>query len=65
MEILQATIQDKREGGEWYSRIDADGEVISSLRDEKYQTQENIVDSWKCPYHNARMCLEMIKRLAN
>ncbi|KAB7671772.1 AGE family epimerase/isomerase [Bacillus sp. B1-b2] len=54
---------DTRDGGEWYSRIDAEGQIISSLRDEKYQTPENIVDSWKCPYHNARMCLEMMRRL--
>lgn len=62
---IQASIHDQREGGEWYSRIDANGEVISSLRDTKYYSQENIVDSWKCPYHNARMCLEMIKRLTD
>jgi len=60
---IKQYILDDREGGEWYARIDEEGEVISSFHDEKFQSPGDIVDSWKCPYHNARMCLEMIKRL--
>lgn len=44
---------DKREGGEWYSEISFDG-VPHSHKEE--------VGPWKCPYHNGRMCLEIIKR---
>ncbi len=43
-----------RENGEWYWSIRADGSV-------------NRVDDkagfWKCPYHNSRMCLEILERL--
>lgn len=62
---IQEYMLDGRPGGEWLSRMDEEGEAISSLRSSKYTTPENIVDSWKCPYHNARMCLEMIRRLGN
>lgn len=43
---------DTREGGEWYSEVDAQGEPI----------HKPIVEPWKCPYHNGRMCFEIIKR---
>ena len=26
--------------------------------------EKGMVHAWKCPYHNGRMCLEMIQRLA-
>ena len=42
-----------RQNGEWYWEISNDGEKI--LGDEK-------VSSWKCPYHNSRMCLEIMQR---
>ena len=47
-------IIDKREGGEWHSELTGENVVI---------TTKPIVDEWKCPYHNGRMCIEMIKRL--
>lgn len=40
---------------EWYESIGADG-----IRDPK----QALVHPWKCPYHNGRMCLEMMERLA-
>lgn len=40
--------------GEWYESIRADG-----TRD----MGQALVHSWKCPYHNGRMCMEMIERL--
>lgn len=39
--------------GEWYWGIRDDGSVMD----------EDKVGIWKCPYHNARACLEMIRRL--
>lgn len=40
--------------GEWFWSIKADGTV--NLLDDK-------AGFWKCPYHNARACMEVIKRL--
>jgi mannobiose 2-epimerase len=40
--------------GEWYYRIDGNYQPILSY---------DKVGFWKCPYHNARMCIELIKRL--
>ncbi len=45
-------IIDKTAGGEWYSELD--GNEVPSTKP--------TVDPWKCPYHNGRMCLEIIKR---
>lgn len=42
--------------GEWFWRIKADGEV---------DTAEPKVSVWKGPYHNVRMCLEMMRRLGD
>lgn len=42
-----------REQGEWYRRVDADGNP---------EPGHEIVGPWKCPYHNARACLEVMKR---
>lgn len=52
---IRESIVDKREGGEWFSQVDAEG---------NYAKFKPTVDPWKCPYHNGRMCLEAIKRLA-
>ncbi len=40
--------------GEWYWSVRADGTV--NLTDDR-------AGFWKCPYHNGRMCLEMLARL--
>jgi mannobiose 2-epimerase len=39
--------------GEWHSRLTAQGEPLPGL---------DMVDSWKCPYHNTRAMLEISKR---
>ena len=44
---------DTRVGGEWIQEVDVLNQPVSSLP---------LVGIWKCPYHNTRMCLEMIKR---
>jgi len=43
-----------REYGEWYWGVVRDGSSVTS--DEK-------AGSWKCPYHNSRMCFEIISRI--
>lgn len=50
---IKNNIVDKREGGEWYSQLDENG-VPADFK--------AVVDPWKCPYHNGRMCLEIINR---
>jgi len=42
--------------GDWHWRVKADGEVDRA---------EPKVSEWKCPYHSVRMCLEMMRRLAD
>lgn len=44
---------DRRPGSEWFSGLD----------EERRPIQKAIVDPWKCPYHNGRMCLEVMKRV--
>lgn len=44
---------DPREGSEWFWSVDAQGKPA----------EKPIVEPWKCPYHNGRMCMEVIKRL--
>jgi mannose/cellobiose epimerase-like protein (N-acyl-D-glucosamine 2-epimerase family) len=45
-----------RVNGDWFWRVRADGSVDRELPK---------VSEWKCPYHSVRMCLEMMRRLAN
>ena len=55
-DYIKDSVVDKREGGEWYSEVSFEGKP----HDWKEET-----GPWKCPYHNGRMCLEMIKRGVN
>lgn len=43
------------ENGEWYRRIS---------RSFQPKTERLKIDEWKCPYHNSRMCFEMIRRVS-
>ncbi|MDF2906396.1 MAG: N-acyl-D-glucosamine 2-epimerase [Herbinix sp.] len=43
---------DHREGSEWFFELQKDGTPID----------REIVGPWKCPYHNGRMCFEVINR---
>ena len=54
-EYIKTNLVDPREGSEWFWDLDDDG---------KPSTKKPIVEPWKCPYHNGRMCFEVIKRLA-
>ncbi len=44
---------DRRAGSEWFNELNQDGTPI---------TTKEIVGPWKCPYHNGRMCFEVINR---
>lgn len=55
-DYIKHTIVDKRCGSEWFSEVGADGTPDSSM---------DIVNEWKCPYHNGRMFVEMVSRIEN
>ena len=40
--------------GEWFWGINRNGQAMRS---------EDKVGIWKCPYHNSRACIEIIKRI--
>ncbi|MGN0339266.1 MAG: AGE family epimerase/isomerase [Lachnospira sp.] len=44
-----------RNSGEWIENIESDNTV---------KPDQALVHPWKCPYHNGRMCIEMIQRLS-
>ncbi len=52
---IKAHIIDRRAGGEWYWCVDGSGKPVAGFP---------IVEPWKCPYHNGRMCMEVMKRCA-
>lgn len=52
-EYIKMYLIDKREGSEWYWAVDQEGKPL----------EKPIVEPWKCPYHNGRMCMEVVKRL--
>ncbi|MDR2854145.1 MAG: AGE family epimerase/isomerase, partial [Prevotellaceae bacterium] len=43
-----------KESGEWHWGIDANGNI---------DTKNDKAGFWKCPYHNSRMCLEILTRM--
>lgn len=43
-----------KEGGEWFWSLRADGSV---------NREDDKAGFWKCPYHNGRMCMELIERI--
>lgn len=51
-EFIKARLMDK-EHGEWYWSIRADDTV---------NREEDKAGFWKCPYHNGRMCMEVMER---
>jgi mannobiose 2-epimerase len=50
---IQTTLVDRRPGGEWYAAADLQGRPL----------QLQVAEPWKAPYHNGRMCMELMKRL--
>lgn len=55
-EYIKEYFIDKRPGSEWFWDLNADGTP---------RVGRPIVEPWKCPYHNGRMCLEIMNRLAD
>lgn len=53
-DYIREYIIDRREGSEWFWCVDENGGPV----------EKPIVEPWKCPYHNGRMCMEVIKRLS-
>ena len=53
--FIEDKIVDKRPGSEWLSEVMPDGSHT--------EWRKPIVEGWKCPYHNGRMCLEIICRI--
>ncbi len=44
---------DKRKNSEWWGEVTFEGEPMQTV---------NMVNPWKCPYHNGRMCIEVINK---
>lgn len=55
-DFIKKYIIDTREGSEWFWCVDENGNPIEG---------RPIAEPWKCPYHNGRMCFEMIRRMNN
>lgn len=51
--FIKEHVIDERNGSEWFWEVDAEGKPFEG---------RPIVEPWKCPYHNGRMCFEVIKR---
>ena len=51
--FIEEYMVDKREGSEWFWAVDKFGAPWP---------EKPILEPWKCPYHNGRMCLELMKR---
>ncbi|WP_312371494.1 AGE family epimerase/isomerase [Lachnoclostridium sp.] len=52
-QFILENVHDKRTGSEWFWEVDKDGNPYS---------KKPIVEPWKCPYHNGRMCFEILRR---
>jgi cellobiose epimerase len=63
--FIDANLLD-HERGEWFTKLNRLGEpyLIEPADDPSpYYRNDWKVDPWKCPYHNGRMCLEMMARI--
>jgi cellobiose epimerase len=52
-EYIRTTLVDPRQGGEWFAAVDLRGRPL----------QLPVAEPWKAPYHNGRMCMELMRRL--
>ena len=51
--FIKEHVVDARKGSEWFWCTDKNGNPFM---------EKPIVEPWKCPYHNGRMCMEIIRR---
>ena len=51
--FIKEYVVDARKGSEWFWCTDKNGNPAM---------EKPIVEPWKCPYHNGRMCMEIIRR---
>ena len=51
--FIKDKVIDKRPGSEWISEVSPDGTPYE---------EKPILEPWKCPYHNGRMCFEILTR---
>lgn len=51
-QFIQDVTIDHRAGGEWFAYTTVEGKPLG----------KPMVDEWKCPYHNGRMCLRIAER---
>ena len=52
-EFIKKSLID-HENGEWFWSVRADGSI---------NREDDKAGFWKCPYHNGRMCMEIIERV--
>ncbi|HTQ53438.1 MAG TPA: AGE family epimerase/isomerase [Bryobacteraceae bacterium] len=57
-EYIENKVVDRRHG-EWHAKLKPDGTPWTAAED----ADACLAGAWKCPYHNARVCLEMMARL--
>ena len=53
--FIKEHVKDKRTGSEWFWEVGKEGNPYEG---------RPIVEPWKCPYHNGRMCMEVIRRMS-
>lgn len=51
--FIENYMVDKRPGSEWFWAVDQNGAPWP---------EKPILEPWKCPYHNGRMCMELMRR---
>lgn len=52
-DYIRTYLVDQRPGSEWFWALDENRRPL----------EKPIVEPWKCPYHNGRMCMEVIRRM--
>lgn len=52
-EHIKKFVIDLRKGSEWFMNVSPSG----------IPEKKDIVDEWKCPYHNGRMCIEIMRMI--
>ena len=52
-EFIKSYVITARKPAEWHSEVNRDGSPRAG---------HPLVDPWKCPYHNGRMCIEILSQ---